>query len=83
MKFDCPACGKTLNVKDEMAGKKGKCPNCGAKVTVPSAETPDDENWMVAELSEDGDDEYKVAEVPESAAGQQPTHLSADTLKQS
>jgi len=31
----CPACGKTLNVKDEMAGKRGKCPQCGNIIEVP------------------------------------------------
>ncbi len=31
----CPACGKALNLKDEFAGKKGKCPACGHVVVVP------------------------------------------------
>jgi predicted Ser/Thr protein kinase len=35
--FDCPGCGHTLRVKDELAGKKGKCPRCGAGVRVPGA----------------------------------------------
>ena len=25
----CAGCGKNLKVKDEWAGKKGKCPTCG------------------------------------------------------
>lgn len=32
--FDC-ACGKTLRVPDASAGKKAKCPVCGAVVAVP------------------------------------------------
>lgn len=35
--FSCP-CGKTLRVPDEHAGKRVKCPACGAVGAVPSAE---------------------------------------------
>ncbi len=37
MKFNCPACGKHLSVKDELAGKNAKCPKCGESVTIPAA----------------------------------------------
>ena len=30
-------CGKTLNVKDEFAGKAVKCPGCGSPIRVPAA----------------------------------------------
>jgi hypothetical protein len=35
----CPnrTCGKTMNVKDQFAGKMGKCPACGTPVKVPAA----------------------------------------------
>jgi hypothetical protein len=36
--FSC-ACGKTLRVKDELAGKRVKCPACGGVATAPAAET--------------------------------------------
>jgi predicted RNA-binding Zn-ribbon protein involved in translation (DUF1610 family) len=29
------SCGKKLQVKDELAGKRGKCPACGALLTIP------------------------------------------------
>src|SRR5262249_21749504 len=35
--FGCPHCAKTLRVKDELAGKKGKCPACGNPITIPTA----------------------------------------------
>jgi len=35
IKFNCD-CGRELNVKDELAGKKGKCPTCGRIVEVPT-----------------------------------------------
>ena len=37
IEFDCPQCGKKLRVRDELAGKKGKCPGCGNVVVVPTA----------------------------------------------
>ncbi len=30
-------CGKRFRVRDEHAGKRGKCPSCGAAVTIPAA----------------------------------------------
>lgn len=35
--FNC-ACGKTLRVPDEHAGRRAKCPACAAVVTVPAPE---------------------------------------------
>ncbi len=35
--FPCPGCGQKLKVKDELAGKKGKCPHCQQAVPVPAA----------------------------------------------
>src|SRR4051794_27375237 len=31
-------CGKQLRVKDEYAGRKGKCPACGGVIQIPAAE---------------------------------------------
>lgn len=33
--FDCGTCGRKIKVKDEYAGKRGKCPQCKAVVEVP------------------------------------------------
>jgi hypothetical protein len=35
--FPCPHCERTIKVKTELAGRKGKCPHCGQPVTVPMA----------------------------------------------
>jgi serine/threonine protein kinase/CubicO group peptidase (beta-lactamase class C family) len=35
--FTCASCQVKLSVKDELAGKKGKCPSCGAPVAIPQA----------------------------------------------
>lgn len=36
IKFTCPACGRPLNVKLELAGKRGRCPKCQAKIAIPA-----------------------------------------------
>jgi len=35
IKFKCHGCNSVMNVKDEAAGRKGKCPQCGNVVLVP------------------------------------------------
>jgi hypothetical protein len=37
IQFQClnTSCGQVLTVKDEFAGKKGRCPSCGAAVDIP------------------------------------------------
>lgn len=40
IKFQCSACGKNLNVKEELAGRTGKCPECGEALRVPDAKPP-------------------------------------------
>lgn len=37
--FACP-CGRQLQMDDEFAGKRARCPECGAVVLVPTAEPP-------------------------------------------
>ena len=37
IEFKCSRCGKQLKVKDEAAGKRGKCPQCGTVLQVPDA----------------------------------------------
>ena len=34
--FNCDGCSATFKVPDDKAGKRGKCPRCGAVVSVPS-----------------------------------------------
>jgi DNA-directed RNA polymerase subunit RPC12/RpoP len=35
IKFSCNKCGHKIGVKDEMAGKRGKCPECSSIIVVP------------------------------------------------
>ncbi len=38
MRFECPGCNKVMMIKDEYAGKAGKCPGCGEKIMLPEIE---------------------------------------------
>ena len=40
IKFACSECGKPIRVDDRYAGKRGKCPGCGAAVVVPAKAAP-------------------------------------------
>jgi hypothetical protein len=35
IQIECPGCKAPLQVADELAGKQGKCPHCGQRLTVP------------------------------------------------
>jgi hypothetical protein len=35
IKFKCPGCGVSFKLSEEMMGKSGKCPKCGAAISVP------------------------------------------------
>jgi hypothetical protein len=37
---NCPSCGRRLRVADEHAGKRARCPHCGAIYEVPTATEP-------------------------------------------
>ena len=35
IELGCDKCGQLLHLKDEMAGRKGRCPRCGTSLTIP------------------------------------------------
>ncbi|MGA2034029.1 MAG: hypothetical protein ABSG68_17430 [Thermoguttaceae bacterium] len=41
----CPN-GHELKVKDEFAGKSGKCPHCGARIDIPAAQPMSDDEIL-------------------------------------
>ncbi|MBL8892302.1 MAG: DUF4339 domain-containing protein [Planctomycetaceae bacterium] len=53
IKFNCPHCGKGLNVKANLAGRRGLCPHCKGRVEIPVG---------------DGHDSIPVAPIAEVAA---------------
>ncbi|QEG41459.1 GYF domain-containing protein [Roseimaritima ulvae] len=36
VRFACHACGQRLNIKSELAGRRGKCPGCGVRFRIPT-----------------------------------------------
>ena len=75
IRFQCPN-GHPLNVKSELAGKRAACPNCGAKLVIPtrSADTsPSDETAPIdrsveLKLQTDVESEAATAATSPSAA---------------
>jgi DNA-directed RNA polymerase subunit RPC12/RpoP len=37
IEFKCPSCQRTFVVKEELAGRRGKCSACGSPIVVPDA----------------------------------------------
>ena len=48
--FKCP-CGKRFKAKDDQAGKKFRCPQCGASIGVPQQDEPTDDQNSFSESS--------------------------------
>lgn len=51
IRFPCPQCARTLRVKDELAGKRIRCPNCSSATTVPLEEPAATDTSSMAEES--------------------------------
>src|SRR5207244_2848371 len=63
--FRC-ACGKTLEIADEHAGKRGRCPECGAVLEIPRPEERVMEA-MIVEAAERPREEYAEVVTAEEA----------------
>src|SRR2546426_545584 len=61
--FACPGCGEKLKVKDDLAGKRGKCPRCRSSVLVPGGDAR--ENPGVSGAAFD----YEAATLAPSSSG--------------
>src|SRR5437016_4721689 len=66
---ECPECGKRLKAADSAAGKKAKCPDCGAGVPIPKpkpkvkkAVAADDDEFDLQKLNIDAGIEGPVDE---------------------
>jgi predicted RNA-binding Zn-ribbon protein involved in translation (DUF1610 family) len=45
--FACPGCGNTIKARAALAGKKGKCPQCGKAIQVPVREDSSRERFSL------------------------------------
>lgn len=59
MRYPCPHCKKVLMIKDEYAGKTGKCPECGRRITLPEA-TDDPDTGVADAAAADGGDRLEA-----------------------
>lgn len=75
IRVKCASCGKVLTVKDEFAGKKGKCPACGAILRIPASSGPKARHEKETEAS-DSD----VASADEISVDQKALELFANKL---
>lgn len=41
IRFPCPHCGEPVEVDEAFAGRKGRCPDCSAVVTIPETSPPE------------------------------------------
>jgi hypothetical protein len=74
IKFICPACGRPLNVKSELAGKRGRCPKCQAKIAIPLQDTPGSEATGAAQTEPESS---FVPETKTAEAAPDPTPLAS------
>ena len=57
IRYECEQCGSTLKIKDDLAGKPGKCPKCKTAFTVPDlTENPMDSSGELDQLALDRDE---------------------------
>src|SRR4051794_12423157 len=76
----CPGCNKPLKVKEELAGKKVKCPGCGQAVPVPAAE-PEMEAVVEEVVAVPPPKPAKVAVTAKAAPKQEPEELEEEELE--
>ena len=95
IRYQCPDCDATLKIKDELAGRPGKCPQCHAAFTIPDAPGSDDHLSLDDDSSDDErakkspvkskrrvhDDEHVTASAPEPPAGDSSAIIAMNFLK--
>ena len=62
IKVRCAKCGKTLNIPDQFAGKKGKCPGCQEMLIIPAPPAPVEEVEEAQEIEEEPAEEVEAEE---------------------
>ena len=74
IRVTCGTCGKVLIAKDENAGKKAKCPECGNVLVVPAPEILDaevDDGYHFSSASHDAEADESNDRLPCPACGEE------------
>ncbi|MCI0334167.1 MAG: hypothetical protein L0228_13195 [Planctomycetes bacterium] len=74
IRFTCPN-GHKLHVKAFLAGKRGVCPQCGARITIPEAEEP--QSIVIAAPTEVGSKSGVGGNLPQTVA---PTEVGTQSI---
>ncbi len=79
VRFACHACGKRLNIKSELAGRRGICPSCSVRFRIPTHDTEtstpihshdaDESTNSVAATSGHGQPAQRVAQASTTSSG--------------
>ncbi len=64
IRYECEECGSVLKIKDDLAGKPGKCPKCKTPFTVPAADGDSASSGEIAAIESSEDAEFKLANIP-------------------
>ena len=77
-------CGKRFRARDELAGRRAKCPNCGAVLTIPkplaAPKPPEPQGGDEFERMFSASDPYEVANEPAPPAKLPPAPMAAAPL---
>ena len=69
IRYECEECGSVLKIKDDLAGKLGKCPKCKTPFTVPAADGDASSGEITAtESSEDAESKQANSQPSDSGA---------------
>ena len=68
IRFECEQCGSVLKIKDDLAGKPGKCPKCKTAFTVPEPDDGPDDSTSLDEPEEESEIKSSVAKTTSSAS---------------
>lgn len=64
IRYECDQCGSVLKIKEDLAGKPGKCPKCKTPFTVPAASEESETVHEEVSASSSEDSESALAERP-------------------
>ena len=68
----CASCGKRLKARDELAGKRLPCPNCGQKVVVPAPKEDSDEYLLQPERPSEEETPSEQSAAKDENASEEP-----------
>lgn len=71
IRYECEQCGSVLKIKDDLAGKPGKCPKCKTAFTVPApSDDLDSSSEMAATDSSEDSNSAATAAQPTESSGE-------------